>query len=195
MQYPWGNISAAEMTERFWTAVTLGGYCTHGEVFENEEEILWWAKGGTLKGESPARIEFLCSIVEELPGNLEAAMGRMSSMSYQQVKEMAANLEALKQLPVIVQGIVKLPESQFDTFIERHGDMTGHCGEEAYLRYFGRACNGRGILNLPEGGSYEVEVIDTWEMTRTKVKSGVNGKVEVKLPGKEGMAILARKIG
>ena len=108
---------------------------------------------------------------------------------------MAANPEALKQLPVIVQGIVKLPESQFDTFIERHGDMTGHCGEEAYLRYFGRACNGRGILNLPEGGSYEVEVIDTWEMTRTKVKSGVNGKVEVKLPGKEGMAILARKIG
>ena len=58
-------------------------------------------------------------------------------------------------------------------------------GEEAYLRYFGRECNGRGIMELPETGNYEVEVIDTWEMTRDRVKSGVSGKVEVKLPGRE----------
>lgn len=195
LQYPWGNISAAEMTERFWTAVTLGGYCTHGEVFENEEEILWWAKGGTLKGESPARIAFLRSIVEELPGNLEEVKGMMSYLTYQQLKEMEENPETLKQLPVIARGMVKMSESQFDAFIERNSDIIGHCGEEAYLRYFGRACNGRGVLELPEEGSYEVEVIDTWEMTRTKVKNSVNGKVEVKLPGKEGMAILARKVG
>lgn len=195
LQYPWGNISAREMTERFWTAVTLGGYCTHGEVFENEDEVLWWAKGGTLKGESPARIAFLRSIVEELPGNLEFVPGQMAAMSYGQLKEMEKNPEMLKNLPVIARGMVKMSESRFEAFIERHSETLGHCGEEAYLRYFGRECNGRGIMELPETGNYEVEVIDTWEMTRDRVKSGVSGKVEVKLPGREGMALLARKIG
>ena len=195
LQYPWGNISAREMTERFWTAVTLGGYCTHGEVFENEDEVLWWAKGGTLKGESPARIAFLRSIVEELPGNLEFVPGQMAAMSYGQLKEMEKNPEMLKNLPVIARGMVKMSESRFEAFIERHSETLGHCGEEAYLRYIGRECNGRGIMELPETGNYEVEVIDTWEMTRDRVKSGVNGKVEVKLPGREGMALLARKIG
>lgn len=195
LQYPWGNISAREMTERFWTAVTLGGYCTHGEVFENEDEVLWWAKGGTLKGESPARIAFLRSIVEELPGNLEFVPGQMAAMSYGQLKEMEKNPEMLKNLPVIARGMVKMSESRFEAFIERHSETLGHCGEEAYLRYFGRECNGRGIMELPETGNYEVEVIDTWKMTRDRVKSGVNGKVEVKLPGREGMALLARKIG
>ena len=46
-------------------------------------------------------------------------------------------------------------------------------------------------MNLHESGSYTVEVIDTWEMTRTVVQSGVSGAVTVDLPGKEGMALLA----
>ena len=49
-------------------------------------------------------------------------------------------------------------------------------------------------MNLPESGSYTVEVIDTREMTRTVVQSGASGRVTVDLPGKEGMALLAVRV-
>ena len=195
LQYPWGNISGFEMMDRFWTAVVLGGYCTHGEVFENEEEVLWWAKGGTLKGESPARIAFLRSIVEELPGDLDAKSGEMGSLSYAQVQEMMKNPEMAENMNPFIKGIAKLSESRFEEFVLRHMEIQGHCGEEAYMKYFSTACNGRGIMELPVEGSYDVEIIDAWEMTRETVLRGVSGKAEVKLPGKPGMAMLAKKVG
>ena len=69
---PWdrGNISGFELVHRFWTVCMQGGYCTHGETYLNEEEVLWWSKGGKLVGESPARIGFLREILESLPGPL-----------------------------------------------------------------------------------------------------------------------------
>ena len=57
-----GNISGEEMTRRFWEAVTRGAYCTHGETYDRDDEVLWWAKGGRLHGTSPARIAFLRAI-------------------------------------------------------------------------------------------------------------------------------------
>lgn len=41
-------------------------------------------------------------------------------------------------------------------------------------------------LKLPESGKYDVELIDTWEMTRKIVMSGVSSEIKVMLPGKEG---------
>ena len=38
-----------------------------------------------------------------------------------------------------------------------------------------------------------VEVIDVWEMTRQTDAEGISGKVEVRLPGKPGIAMLAVK--
>ncbi|MBD2846473.1 DUF5605 domain-containing protein [Paenibacillus sp. IB182496] len=63
----WGNITGQEMTRRFWDVVARGGYCTHGETFVHEHDVIWWAKGGVLHGESPARIAFLRRILEEAP--------------------------------------------------------------------------------------------------------------------------------
>ena len=51
--WDWGNISGFELVHRFWTVCMQGGYCTHGETYLNEEEVLWWSKGGKLVGESP----------------------------------------------------------------------------------------------------------------------------------------------
>lgn len=51
--YTWGNISGFELAHRFWTAMAYGGYCSHGETFWSEDQVLWWSKGGILKGESP----------------------------------------------------------------------------------------------------------------------------------------------
>jgi hypothetical protein len=61
----WGNISAAELTTRFWVATCLGGYCGHGETYLHPDDILWWSKGGLLHGASPERIAFLRRIVEQ----------------------------------------------------------------------------------------------------------------------------------
>jgi hypothetical protein len=63
----WGNLTAEEMTNRFWITWCRGGYCTHGETYIHPDNILWWSKGGTLHGKSPARIAFLYKIMSEAP--------------------------------------------------------------------------------------------------------------------------------
>ena len=62
---PWGNITAQELVHRFWTTVMRGGYAGHGETFMHPEDLLWWAKGGELRGESWKRIGFLRDLLEE----------------------------------------------------------------------------------------------------------------------------------
>lgn len=63
----WGCITAEEMTRRFWDTLVLGGYCGHGETYLHEQDILWWAKGGVLHGQSAPRLAFLRRIMEEGP--------------------------------------------------------------------------------------------------------------------------------
>lgn len=60
----WGNISAQELVHRFWLTVTRGGYAGHGETYEHPQDLLWWAKGGVLRGESWRRIGFLRDLIE-----------------------------------------------------------------------------------------------------------------------------------
>jgi hypothetical protein len=44
-----------------------GGYASHGETYVHPGPILWWAAGGTLVGDSPARLGFLKTIMTEAP--------------------------------------------------------------------------------------------------------------------------------
>ena len=46
-------------------------------------------------------------------------------------------------------------------------------------------------MDIPEENLYIVEIIDVCEMTRQTAAEGVNGKVEVRLSGKPGIAMLA----
>jgi hypothetical protein len=72
----WGNLSAQEMTRRFWLAMTGGAYGGHGETYLNPEEVLWWSKGGVLHGECAPRIGFLRRLIEEGPAEgLNAVAG------------------------------------------------------------------------------------------------------------------------
>lgn len=64
----WGNISAEELVRRFWESAMRGGYATHGETFDRPDGVLWWSHGGTLHGDSPARIRFLHEILAQTPG-------------------------------------------------------------------------------------------------------------------------------
>ena len=63
----WGNISAQEMVRRFWIGTVSGAYVGHGETYLDPNDVLWWSKGGVLKGESPRRIAFLRSILASSP--------------------------------------------------------------------------------------------------------------------------------
>jgi len=67
----WGKLTGQEMASYFWMAGLSGGYGTHGDTFQNSAddstEVRWWAKGGYLVGESPERITFFRSVMEEVP--------------------------------------------------------------------------------------------------------------------------------
>ncbi len=63
----WGDLSPEEMVSRFWLGFVQGGYVGHSETYVNEDDVLWWSKGGQLKGESVPRIAFLRQIFEHAP--------------------------------------------------------------------------------------------------------------------------------
>jgi hypothetical protein len=64
----WGNLSAEEMTRRFWLATVRGTYASHGEVFVSAEDGPYahessWSDAGRLRGDSAPRIAFLHEVV------------------------------------------------------------------------------------------------------------------------------------
>lgn len=65
----WGNLSAKAMTSYFWMAALSGGYGAHGETLDNQArgETRWWAKGGTITGDSLQRIAFFREIMHSAP--------------------------------------------------------------------------------------------------------------------------------
>jgi hypothetical protein len=63
----WGNLSPQEMVLRFWEGAIAGTYVGHSETYLDPNEVVWWAKGGALRGESPARLAFFRKILAESP--------------------------------------------------------------------------------------------------------------------------------
>ena len=180
----WGNISGFEMVHRFWQGCTAGAYVTHGEVFLDEHDILWWAKGGVLKGKSPERIAFLRRFLEELPGTLKPwkmppwPMPEMGYMS-------KGPMDLFRRLHE------SMPPEQKEAMRVKEEPCRGHIGEEVFLEYFGHECCAEARWILPEEHTYRIEVIDVWNMTREMIGTGVNGKYIPSLPGREGIALLA----
>lgn len=191
--HQWGNLSGFEMTNRFWTTVVMGGYCTHGETFMSSDDILWWSKGGVLHGKSPERIAFLRSIMEELPGDLDYCKSLLESAYDNKGISLPENPHMETVFNMIVKELDEVSDVRRQDHLDKERMILGHCKEDAYIRYMGRQCAGEVELQLPKTGNYDVEVIDVWEMTRTSVMSEVNGNVRVALPGKEGIAVLARR--
>jgi hypothetical protein len=82
----WGSLTGRLETSRHWGVAMAGGYASHGETYVHPGDILWWAVGGELVGESPARLRFLHQTLgaspyqelEPLPGavNHGTALGK-----------------------------------------------------------------------------------------------------------------------
>jgi hypothetical protein len=150
LEWGWGNLTAEELVRRVWTGVIHGGYVTHGETYHNDDELLWWSKGGTLHGDSPARIAFLREILDDAP-------------------------ETLEPLPS-----------------EPDAPWAGVPGSY-YLAYLGISRPRRRTFRLPAGATYEVDVIDTWNMTTETLDGEHDGTVVVDLPARPYMAVRLRR--
>lgn len=178
----WGNLSCREFMDRVWTITAFGCYAMHGETFHRDDEVLWWAKGGKLYGQAPARIAFLREVLESLPGPMEPAC-----VDAVRDPNGSAASEGQKAL---FRRIWEMNSEKAKQHIRR--EMMKPIGHhpDYILMYLGRAAQSICTLQLPENGRYRVEIIDTMEMTRREVVSGVCGTVRIGLPGKEGIAIL-----
>lgn len=197
----WGSITGQEMTARFWMAVAQGGYCTHGETFldpdtkDEDSAVVFWAKGGKLKGESPKRIQWLKEIVQSLPGPIDPQTGRFGNLVDISREEMTKLLEKIpKEHRHFLEA--SMASTEYERGILRAGEFNyaGQVGEKAYLWYLYRQTSARYEIELPEDHEYKIEVLDTWEMTRSTFLERANGHVMVRLPGKEFMAILATAV-
>ena len=192
IHHGWGNISAKETVRRFWVAYTLGGYCTHGETYYSDDEILWWSRGGVLKGESPERIAFLKSILDELSGPLYYVNEGLGRYTREMIMDMKKNgIPEEYKRDFFSNGLVQLSDERVQPYILNIRPCFAHVGDEAYLRYFDRDCCSKTDIDLPENRKYKIEILDTWEMTRTVYSESASGKVSLELPGKEGMAVFA----
>lgn len=192
----WGAITGKEMTARFWRTTVQGAFCTHGETFvPGEDEVVWWARGGKLIGESVERIRFLRSVMESLPGPLSPILDPMSELFGLSKEEQEKKLEGMPEFHRnFMKAVLRMEPIEAARFFAAEIHYAGHCGEEAFLHYYDIQSFSEISLQLPEKRKYRVEVLDTWNMTRKEVLSGVNGQVVVELPGREYMAVLATAI-
>ena len=67
----WGDLSPEEMVHRFWQGTIAGTYVGHGETYLDPHDVIWWARGGKLRGKSPQRIAFLKHVLDAAPHGLE----------------------------------------------------------------------------------------------------------------------------
>ena len=172
------------MANRFWTVTACGGYCSHGETFFREDEVLWWGKGGLLVGQSVERIAFLRTLLEELPGVPEAALEHLGGNPN--------GNDSDSGMAAFGAAMMRMPEASRTAFMAELIPMV--CGNEHYqLTYLGRTCPAWLDVYCPAEGTFRAEVIDIWDMTRTPAGT-VTGSGRIKLPAKEGQAVLLTKM-
>lgn len=176
----WGNLSAQEMVRRFWQGCMRCGYVTHGETFIDKGPQIWWAHGGRLYGESPARIAFMRDIFEQMPRD-------------------ATPLDAgTPQDAVWPLSSPKAPNAVSDAAWEKAGQYWDvpviRSGVDYSLVYFGWYQPLYREFALPEGHRYKVDVIDTWNMTVTTLPEECRDRIRVNLGQRQYMAVRLSRV-
>jgi len=184
IEFNWGNLSAFEMVNRFWICNTLGGFCTHGDTFYRDDEVLWWAKGGKIYGKSLGRLVFMRDLFEEI-GDLDTIHGaKMFNPNSGDIPD---------EYAFFVRAIMALPEHEREQTMLGLAPIAG--GNDDYkLYYLALTCPSYFDVGMPKNGKYNVEIIDVWEKTRKTVLEEASGKRRISLLGKEGVAILISRL-
>jgi hypothetical protein len=76
---------------------------------------------------------------------------------------------------------------------DRDAPRGGVAGEYELL-YYGFNQPSFRWVDLPDGGSYAIDVIDTWNMTVERVADRASGRVGVDLPGRQSMAVRLTRV-
>ena len=178
----WGDISAEEMVIRFWRGFAQGGYVGHGETYVNDEGVLWWSKGGQLRGESVPRIAFLREIFAAAPPLTPVEIGDAEREDLD-----------LRNPRVRAHMLGRLNADEMDQVIMTAGwhiDAGGYNAAEGYyLFYYGMHQPRAREFNLLVDSSYCIDLLDTWNMTVETVAESAAGQVRIEMPSRKYMAI------
>jgi hypothetical protein len=178
----WGDLSPEEMVIRFWLGFTQGGYVGHGETYVNEEEVLWWSKGGQLRGQSAPRIAFLRKVFEQAPD-----LTPVEKIDSEQLNFMD---------PEIMAHLAGTRKSKVDPIVAQGGwgsEASGFNSEQGYyLFYYGMHQPGARSFNFGEG-SYRIDLLDTWNTTIETVAERASGDTWVKMPTRKFIALRIQK--
>ena len=163
----WGNVTGEEMTRRFWEGAVRGGYVGHGETY------LPTAAGGTVAlGHAAGDDSEVLWWAKggELYGSSPARIGFLDML------------------------LAEAPDGVWDPLPSDWDVPWGGVAGQLLVGYFGFNRPRFRNLILPEG-SWQVEVIDTWNLTVETVPGVVSGTVRVELPGRQFMAVRAVRVG
>ena len=98
----------------------------------------------------------------------------------------------MKDVPADAAPLKLTPENH-----EANWDVPCLCKEEDnsyFLYYFGFLKPSFRTYELPEGCEFEIELIDTWNMTVKKLPGVYSGSIRVELPEKQYMAIRMKRM-
>ena len=165
----WGNLSAEELVLRFWQGTIAGTYVGHGETYLHpEDDVLWWSKGGILRGEGPARIAFLREVVEDgPPGGIEPIDKWQEIQAGGKIGEyylIHLGRQAPKSWPF------RLPRTKLDGPLRVHVDLIDTWE----------------MTIAPLGETYTLKPLDDYTLACDELAA-------IPLPGKPYMAIRVRK--
>jgi hypothetical protein len=180
----WGNISARDMVHKFWLGVVNGGHVTHGETYYNDAEVLFWAKGGKLTGESVARIAFLRDVLEAAP---DAALDPMLDTRNHRIMKFGADNVTGPEMSKPPKGEETWPRVRFPYPI-------ASVPHRYYLAYLGHRQPREVVMPTPPDEYYSAAVLDTWEMIETPVADRVTRGDLLMIEPKPNLALVLRRI-
>jgi hypothetical protein len=161
--WSWGNLTAEEMVNKFWRGFINGGYVGHGETYVTEvplkfpdksSDVLWWSKGGVLKGGSHERIKFLRGIIDAAPGKLKPSVIFQSWMPFSSVTYNSEYFLAYFNLDQPRSMVLNLPgNANYRIEIINAWDMT--------IQPVAGTFSGRCMVELPQKPMTALRIIKT----------------------------------
>ncbi|MFO0808233.1 MAG: DUF5060 domain-containing protein [Gemmataceae bacterium] len=171
IQQRWGNLSAEELVHRFWQGTVAGTYVGHGETIRHPSDVLWWSKGGVLRGQSAPRIAFLRKVLEDGP-----ATGMEPIDKWQDART------AGKAGEYYLVYFGKDKPTEWTVELPRAGLKSG-------MRFRAKVLDTWDMTATPAEGDFVVEVKD-----EKNYRHRTEGERSIKLPGKLYMAVRLKRV-
>lgn len=169
LQFGWGNISGKELLRRFWECSVRGGYAGHGETLLNPEE-----NPAFTDGNSSQKVLWWSH-----GGKLKGESWKRFGFLYDILCETSGY--GLAPYDLKWDCVCGVPECEWMYNVKSY-----------YLIYYGFTTPIFKEFYFDDTTEFEVEVIDTWNMTIEK-RGTAKGKFKVVLPGREYMAVRLQK--